>query len=203
MITSEASASELAINSAITPAPSRHASADEARPSDTPSVCAPALANDPPRHVERAPTIRSRTRRRTIFTAAPGRGRVCARILVHRFIIYFYRSQTQNAGAGSILLLAVQIVALGKILELVHADNDCADISSQSPRTSPCPHADNRPQNVRVPPKYQLSSASRSAIAVVIRSIIVSVVSSGCMFGNSGEWHSVIVHIASACTICC
>ena len=33
----------------------------------------------------------------------------------------------------------------------------------------------------------KLSSASRSAIAVVIRSIIVSVVSSGCMFGNSGE----------------
>ena len=34
---------------------------------------------------------------------------------------------------------------------------------------------------------HQLSIESKSAMAVVMRSIIVIVVSSGCMFGSSGE----------------
>jgi hypothetical protein len=38
-----------------------------------------------------------------------------------------------------------------------------------------------------------LSIQSKSAIAIMIRSIMVSVVSSDCIFDNSGEWHKVIV----------
>lgn len=140
------------------------------------------------------------------FPAAPDGGRVYARILVHTFIIYFYLPQTQNVGGHSIPRSAAQIVALSSVPGIgtrATIARICAcKVRSRELRR----HADIRPRDVPVPPcdfnQYQLSSASRSAIAVVMRSIIESVVSSGCMAGNSGEWHSVIVHIASACTIC-
>jgi hypothetical protein len=48
MISNEASASELAISSAITRSPSRDAPPDETRSSGARPVCAPALAKIPP-----------------------------------------------------------------------------------------------------------------------------------------------------------
>src|SRR6266705_2354353 len=96
MISSEASASELAINSAITPPPSCHASADQTRPSDTPLVRAPAPANEPPRHVKRAPNDPIAGAAPNYFPRRAGRCRVCAGILVHLFIIYVYLSQRKT-----------------------------------------------------------------------------------------------------------
>src|SRR5260370_27503898 len=62
MISSEASASELAISSAITLAPYRHASPDETHSSDAPPVCAPALAKGPPRCYEASASRSDRMR---------------------------------------------------------------------------------------------------------------------------------------------
>ena len=42
---------------------------------------------------------------------------------------------------------------------------------------------------------------SRSSTAVAMRSIIAMEVAAGCMAGNHREWHSVMVHIHSACSI--
>jgi hypothetical protein len=95
MISNEASASELAISSAITPAPSRHASADGMNLSAAPLLHAPAPAKGPPRCLE-MPAPRSDRMRATdhyFFSTLSGRSGP-ARILVHVFIIYFYCWQT-------------------------------------------------------------------------------------------------------------
>ena len=179
MISSEASASELAINSAITPAPFRHASTEA-------------------RTVRSAVSLRTRSCKRPSPLDVPG----------ERAMPTYYFRRSGGTGSGPlfsthvyhILIFAANVKALadvrccatlkpsrpGVLDELVRKRSNAMDFGAH-PAVS----------------GYQLSSASRSAIAIVIRSIMVSVVSSGCMFGNSGEWHSVIVHIASACTICC
>src|SRR5260370_9952146 len=99
MISNEASASELAISSAITRSPSRDAPPDETRSSGARPVCAPALAKIPPATM--GPAAPRSDRRHdadhTFFFRPVGRIRVHARILVHTFIIYFYHLQPQTA----------------------------------------------------------------------------------------------------------
>src|ERR1700704_95432 len=103
MISSEASASELAINSAITPPPSCHASADQTRPSDTPLVRPPAPANAPPRHVKRAPNDPIAGATPNYYSPPCRWSRVYARYLVHVFIIYLYTPQRKSAGRRALL----------------------------------------------------------------------------------------------------